>query len=46
VTYKLVCAVPFENYEKGDEVTDPEEIARLIGEDCIEVNFVWVEVPE
>ena len=29
MAYKLVCTQPFHGYAKGQEITDPSEVARL-----------------
>ncbi len=42
--YKLVCTHPFHGFEKGQEVTDPEEIAKH--NEQREHHFVRVAIPE
>ena len=43
MAFKLVCTHPFHGYEKGQEVTDHDEVARL-SEDR-EHHFVRVAAP-
>lgn len=44
MAYKLVCVHPFHNYVRGQEITDPDEVAKL-SEDR-EHHFVRVAMPE
>ena len=41
---KLVTTLPFHGYAKGQEITDPEEVARL--QEDREHHFVRVFVPD
>lgn len=40
MAFKLVCTLPFHGYVKGQEVTDPVEVAKLM--DDREHHFVRV----
>ena len=44
MAFKLVCTHPFHGYAKGQEITDPAEVAKL-SEDR-EHHFVRVAVAE
>ena len=44
MAFKLVCTEPFHGYVKGQEVTDPAEVAKLM--DDREHHFVRVAVPD
>jgi hypothetical protein len=43
--FNLVCVHPFGKFEKGDIVTDADEIARLMAEDR-DHHFVRIAAPE
>ena len=40
MAFKLVCTLPFHGYAKGQEITDPDEVAKLL--DDREHHFVRV----
>jgi hypothetical protein len=44
-TMKLVCVQPFHGYERGDEVTDENEVSQLLTSEH-EHHFVRVSVPD
>ena len=43
MAYKLVCVHPFHGYDKGQEITDANEVARLLVDR--EHHFVKVVAP-
>jgi hypothetical protein len=44
MAYKYVVTQPFHGYEKGQEITDPEEIAKVLADH--EQRVVRVHVPD
>ena len=44
MAYKLVCTHPFHGFEKGQEVTDPAEVAKYSADR--DQHFVRVLVPD
>jgi len=44
MNFKLVCTIALEGYNVGDEITDADEIARIVAEGK-EAYFVRVAVP-
>lgn len=44
MTYHLICVHPFGVYAKGQKITDPDEVAKLM--DDRDHHFVRVLVPQ
>jgi len=42
MAFKYVVTQPFHGYEKGQEITDPEEIAKVLADHDFRVVRVYV----
>ena len=46
MAFKYVVTQPFHGYDKGDEITDPDEIAKVLADHDFRVVRVYVPDPD